>query len=189
MTAAEHWGYVSIEDYLAAEEASEVKHEYFAGIVYAMAGGKVEHNLIATNVTSLLHAHLRGHPCQAFNSDMKVRVQASLGTRFYYPDGMVVCSSNRRDESHQDNPVVLIEVLSDSTRRTDEGEKKEAYMMIPSLRSYIMLDSDRPAAQVWQRDALGAWQRSLPAGPGAEIPLPEIEMTLRLEDIYEGLDS
>jgi len=188
MTAAEKWEIISVEAYLAAEEQAESRHEYVAGVVYAMAGARIRHNRIAGNVFASLHSKLRGNPCDAFNSDTKVRIQSQIGTRFYYPDAMVVCESNPEDFVFQDAPVIIVEVLSESTRRTDEGEKKDAYITIPSLRTYLLFDTDGPAAQLWQRDANGHWHRSLLDGVEASADLPEIDGTLSLADAYEGVD-
>lgn len=91
MTALEHPLLTSIEDYLVGEETSEVKHEYLGGTVHAIAGATNQHNLIASNGLADLHMQLRGKPCQALNSDVKIRIEFPDHTRFYYPDAMVVC--------------------------------------------------------------------------------------------------
>ena len=188
MTAAGKWDNISVEDYLAAEEVADSKHEYVAGVVYAMAGAKNRHNRIATNATVALGSRLRGHPCDAFNSDTKVRIQTQIGTRFYYPDAMVVCDSNPEDDSFQDQPVTIVEVLSESPRRTDLGEKKDAYLTIPTLQSYLLLETDAPVAHFWQRDVDGAWQHQILDGAQTEIVLPEADLTVPLSDLYEGVE-
>ena len=91
-----------------------------------------------------ISGQLRGKRCRALNSDAKVRVRLSTHTRFYYPDGMVVCQPNPPSDSFQDHPVVITEVLSDTTRRTDEGEKKDAYLTIPTLTAYMVVETDHP---------------------------------------------
>src|SRR5205085_1055503 len=123
MSAAKKLKLVSVEDYLAGELVSPVKHEYLGGVVYAMAGATNLHNAIAMNTAVAIQTRLRGKPCRAYNSDTKVRVRLSGHVRFYYPDVSVVCRSNPPTDSFQDEPAVIVEVLSDSTRRTDEGEK------------------------------------------------------------------
>ena len=189
MTALEKWDSIGVQEYLEGELVSEIKHEYVAGVVYAMAGTRNQHNLIAGNAFAFLHGQLRGHRCNVFNSDTKIRLRTQIGTRFYYPDAMVVCDPNPRDDSFQDAPVTIIEVLSDSTRRTDEGEKKDAYLTIASLHSYLILDSDEPAAQVWQRDEDGGWVKSLHSGLEVRIPLPEIDGELVFAEVYEDVDA
>src|SRR5256884_7063865 len=133
MSTARKLSLVSVEDYLAGELISPVKHEYLGGVVYAMAGARNAHNLIATNTVGALYARLRGKPCRPFNSDTKIRIRLPTQVRFYYPDASVVCRPNPQTDSFQDDPAVLFEGLSRSTRRIDEGEKKDAYLTIPSL--------------------------------------------------------
>src|SRR5689334_15215878 len=128
MTAAPKRSLISVEDYLAGELVSKVKHEYLGGMVYAMAGARNAHTLIASNVLGALHSRLRGQRCQATNSVTKIRIRLPTQVRFYYPDVSVICSPNPQDESFQDAPAVLIEVISEKTRRIDGGEKKDAYL-------------------------------------------------------------
>lgn len=154
MTAAGKWDLVSEEDYLEGELISDQKHEYLAGVVYAMAGARNRHNDIGMNCSGELRARLRGKPCKPCNSDTKVRIRLATGTRYYYPDTMVVCRPNPDDDSFQDEPAVIIEVLSESTRRTDEGEKKDAYLMIPSLGVYLMVEQTKPVARPLRRPPL-----------------------------------
>jgi hypothetical protein len=125
---------ISSIDYLATEESSPVKREFLGGMVFAIPSHSNLHNLIAGNALGILHNQLRGKPCQPFNGDTKVRIEFPDHTRFYYPDAMVVCQPNAATEHFQDQPVVVIEVLSESTRRTDLGEKRDAYLRLPSLK-------------------------------------------------------
>ena len=112
MSTAKKLALVSVEDYLAQELISPIKHEYLGGVVYAMAGSRNAHNLIATNTVGVLHARLRGRPCRPFNSDTKIRIRLPTHVRFYYPDVSVVCRPNPQTDSFQDEPAVLFEVLS-----------------------------------------------------------------------------
>ena len=136
---------VPVDEYLDGENHFERKHEYIVGVIYAMVGTSYAHNLVATNVTGLLHSQLRGKNCRVFNADAKVRVQLPSGTRFYYPDASVVCQPNRPEDTFNDAPVVIIEVPSESTRRTLEHEKREAYAAIDSLLVYVLLEQDSAA--------------------------------------------
>src|SRR5438045_4152677 len=117
MTAAEKLNLVSVEDYLAGELVSPVKHEYLGGVVYAMAGARNAHNLIVANTQGTLHGRLRGKRCRAYTSDTKIRIRLPHHIRFYYPDVPVICRPNPQGDSFQDEPAVLVEVLSRSTRR------------------------------------------------------------------------
>jgi Uma2 family endonuclease len=187
MTAAKKLNLVSVEDYLNGELDSPIKHEYLGGVIYAMAGARNAHNLIASNTLIALGGRLHGKKCRAFNSDTKVRVQLPNQIRFYYPDAQVSCRPNPAGDSFQDEPIVLAEVLSRRTRRIDEGEKKDAYLTIPSLAVYLLIEQDEPAVVVHRRLADG-FVREVYQGLDAIIPLPEIAIDLPLAEIYEGVE-
>jgi Uma2 family endonuclease len=186
MTALRKFAAISIDDYLAGEEVSTVKHEYLGGAVHAMAGATNGHNEIAVNSIIALGGRLRGKPCRPFNSDTKVRIELGGHTRFYYPDAMVVCHPNPRSDHFQDHPVVVIEVLSDSTRRIDQGEKCDTYLRIPSLQVLLLVESEEMAVTVYRRGAEGDFAVEYHAGADAVIPLPEIEAELPLAELYDG---
>ena len=133
MSAVQRPEPISVKDYLAGELASETKHEYVGGVVYAMAGASNSHNLLASNALGALHACLRGSECRAYNSDTKIRVRMASQVRFYYPDVSVICRPNSPTDSFQDEPAIIVEAMSRATRRIDEGEKRDAYLTIPSL--------------------------------------------------------
>ena len=132
MSTARQTSFVSVDDYLAGEHQSSVKHEYVAGLVYAMVGAKNVHNIIASNALISLGQQLQGKPCRAFNPDTKIRIRLSDQTRFYYPDVSVVCRPNPPGDHFQDEPIIVFEVVSESTRRIDEQEKRGAYLAIPT---------------------------------------------------------
>ena len=187
MGAAKKLKLVSVEDYLADELRSSVKHEYLGGVVYAMAGAKNSHNRLATTITGMLYSRLRRKTCQPFNSDTKIRIKLPTHTRFYYPDASVVCHPNPPDDSFQDEPVIIFEVLSESTRRADEGEKKDAYLKLPSLMLYALVEQETALIIVHRRTEQG-FSREVYQGLEQSIPLPEIETELPLEEIYEGVE-
>ncbi len=183
MSAAQQLQPIAINDYLRGEVGAKQKHEYIDGSVYSMAGASNNHNLIATNATVTLGGQLRGKPCRVFNSDAKIRVRSARGTRFYYPDLSVVCEPNPANDSFHDLPVVVVEVISASTRRTDEYEKRESYLMIESLSVYILIEQKAPAVVVYRRCENGFVTESY-LGLDSIIPLPEIECNLALADVY-----
>lgn len=187
MTAAKKLQHVSVEEYLAGELTSPVKHEYLGGIVYAMAGARNVHNIVATNILGTLHGRLRGKKCRPFNSDTKIRVRLSTHLRFYYPDCSVICRPNSQDDSFQDDPAVIFEVISQSTRRIDTGEKKDAYLTIPSLSAYVLVEQESAAAVVYRRTDEG-FVAELYDGMDAVIPLPEIDAELPLAEVYSGVE-
>lgn len=178
---------ISIEDYLEGELVSDIKHEYLGGTVHAMSGGKVRHCKAALNTARHLANSLDGKPCQVFNSDSKVRIVLPTDTRFYYPDAMVTCGPTDDEALYLDNPVVIVEVLSPSTYRNDIGEKRDAYLSIPSLKVYLVIDPARPSVKIDRRRERGGFDNESFRDLTEVIPLPEIESELALADIYSGI--
>jgi Uma2 family endonuclease len=187
MTAARSQQHVSVEDYLSGELASQVKHEYLGGFVYAMAGGTNAHNLIASNVLRLLRGQLRGKPCRPYNSDTKIRVKLPTHVRMYYPDASVICDSNPPTDSFQDQPVVIAEVLSSGTRRVDHAEKRDAYLTISTLFAYFLIEQELPAVTVYRRTDDG-FVREYYSDLQTTIPLAEIGTALPMNEIYDGVE-
>jgi len=177
---------VTVEEYLEGEMRADTKHEYLGGLVYAMAGASEAHNVIAINLTAMLHAQLRGKACQPFGSDMKVRLQTLGDTYFYYPDAMVACDPSDSGHGWRERPTVLFEILSEDTRRLDEREKRFAYLQIPSLQAYVRIEQTGPEAIV-ERRASGTWESQRLFGLDAILHLPEIGASLPLAELYERL--
>jgi Uma2 family endonuclease len=188
MIASDKPGSISIAEYLSGEETGRVKHEYIGGCIHAMPVGNNQHNAIAGNALLSLGTQLRGKPCRPFNSDTKVRIEYSDHTRFYYPDALVVCLPNAPTDHFQDRPVVIVEVLSDSTRRTDLGEKRDAYLNIPSLKVVIFAESEKPAVVVHRRKPEGGFASEGHSGLDVIIPLPEIDASLPLAELYDRVE-
>ena len=187
MSAVKKLNLISIEEYLAGELVSPVKHEYLGGVVYAMAGARNVHNLIASNALVALGIRLRGRPCRPYNSDTKIRIRLPNQVRFYYPDASVICRPNPQTDSFQDEPAVVVEVVSRTTRRIDEGEKKDAYLTIPALNAYLIVEQESPAVEVFRRTDQG-FVREVFAGLDATIPLSEMEVELPLAELFEGVE-
>jgi Uma2 family endonuclease len=135
----------------------------------------------------MLHRQLRGKPCRPYNSDTKVRLRLPTHTRFYYPDGMIVCHPNPGNDSFQDNPVVIAEVLSEATRRVDEGEKRDAYLTIPSLSAYLLIESDQPRVVVYRRTET-VFVPEVYQGMDATIELSDVGCAISLQELYERVD-
>ena len=187
MSAALKRNLVSVESYLADELDSPIKREYLGGAVYARPDERNVHNTIAGNTLARLYLRLNGRPCRPFNSDTKIRIRMPTGTRFYYPDVSVVCRPNPPHESFQDEPAAIVEVLSRRTSGIDEGEKKDAYLTIPSLNVYLLVEQDEPLVQVFRRTEAG-FVREVYEGLDAVIPLGEIDTVLPLAEIYRGVE-
>jgi Uma2 family endonuclease len=187
MSAVPRWNLISIDDYLAGELVSPIKHEYLGGVVYAMAGARNAHNLIASNTLVSLGSRLRGKRCRPYNSDTKIRLRLPHQVRFYYPDVSVICRPNPQSDSFQDDPALLIEILSNRTRRIDEGEKKDSYLTIPSLCAYVLVEQETPTVVVFRRTEQG-FVREIHSGLDAVIPLREIDIELPLADVYDAVE-
>jgi Uma2 family endonuclease len=171
------------QEYLAYERAANVRHEFFDGEIYGMAGGTPAHAAISVNVSSLLRDQLRGRGCQAFSSDLRIRVlETGLAT---YPDVTVVCGRTETESGDPHtvtNPVLVVEVLSPSSATYDRGEKLEHYKRIRSLREVVLVAHDERLIEVWRRDHDGTWSRR-EARSGA-IALTAIECSLAVDEVF-----
>ncbi|MCE2800730.1 MAG: Uma2 family endonuclease [Planctomycetaceae bacterium] len=187
MSSADKPNYYSVEEYLQREATSLVKSEYVDGWIRAMTGASIRHNRVAGNCFLSLGSQLKGNPCTPFNSDTKLRIDRSHRKRLYYPDMQVVCESNDQLSVYQDHPVLIIEVLSPSTRAYDLHEKLDVYLSVPSLQCYIVLEQHQPIAYVMRRSNQ-EWIKETIQGLDATIRLPFLACSLSLKDIYEGIE-
>jgi Uma2 family endonuclease len=182
-TAFRHGVHYSYAQYLDLEATSNVRHEYLDGQIYAMAGGSPEHAALQAATIGLLFAQLDGSACRAHSSDLHVRVLATgLGT---YPDVTVVCGPSERDPDHRQtvvNPIVIVEVLSDSTADYDRTDKFEHYKQIPSLQHYVLVSHRERAVEVWSRAGEG-WSQAV-AHDGESASLPALGASLDVHRLY-----
>ncbi len=174
----------TVEEYLADEALSDLKREYLGGVVYAMAGASEPHNRIATNLGAMLHNQLRGKRCEAFGSDMKLRLRPLDSTYFYYPDAMIACDPTDSGHGWRERPVALFEIISEETRRVDEREKRVPYLQLSSLQAYVRIEQDRPEVVVDRRTPEG-WKSERVSGLDAVVRLPELGIELALTELYE----
>ncbi len=174
----------SLEEYLALEAKSEDKHEYYKGEIFAMAGGTFRHAQIAENVFVALRRRLKGKPCQPKSSEMRLQTPSGLYT---YPDASVYCGKPELSEAQTElkNPVVIVEVLSASTRSYDRGEKFRLYRTIESFREYVLVESESVFVEHYSKQETGEWVLREYASRSDEITLRAIEETLSLQEIYE----
>lgn len=187
MSTADQPQFTSVDDYLAAEELADTKSEYIDGWVRAMSGANARHNTVKGNCFAFLHTQLRGQPCRPFDSDMRLRIRHSGSCRYYYPDCQVICEHNAPSDTFQEPPQLIIEVLSPSTRAYDLDEKLTAYLKIPSLECYIILEQHIPFAIVMRRTPDG-FLRETYEGVDAKIDLPSIGCSLPLRDVYDSVE-
>ena len=175
---------ISAEAYIEGELISEIKHEYVDGQLFAMTGGTPNHVRISGDFFRKIQdflAGLTGKPCEAFQSDMKVRTPEG---NYRYPDVVVICVDV--EESYTDSPVILVEVISKSTRRMDTVVKKREYLTIPTLKEYVLIEQDFVDVEVFRQE--NDW-RSDHYFLGDEVYLASIGCTISVAEIYERVTN
>jgi len=177
----------SLEEYLALEATSEEKHEYYNGEIFAMAGGTFRHAQLAENIFASLRQHLRGKPCQPKSSDMRLATPSGLYT---YPDASVYCGKPELSDTQTElkNPVVIVEVLSPSTKNYDRGDKFKLYRSIPSFQEYLLVDSESVSVEHFSKLDRGEWLLREYTSLSDTIDLRAIDLSLSLCDIYDGVE-
>lgn len=183
---------MSVEEYLRTEPDSPVKREYVNGFVYAVdnsagiraqAGSSKSHARIISRLMRAIEPQAEAEGCRAYASEIKLRVEAQKS--FYYPDVMVVCGPDTSDPYSETAPCLLVEVLSRGTAHTDRHAKYAVYTSIPSLQTYLIVDQYERRVYAYQREGT-SWQLTDYASQGI-IPLPCLNLTLSLNDIYAGV--
>jgi Uma2 family endonuclease len=173
---------MTLEQFLAWEDRQELRYEFDGFRPVAMTGGTAAHAAIQRNLIVALGTRLRGQPCQPFGSELKVLVDG----RIRYPDAFVVCTPVDPRAKVVTDPVVVFEVLSESTASNDMVVKNAEYRATPSIRRYAVLHQDAAAAIVFSHRA-GEWVTELVAGDDAVLRLPEIGIEIPLAEIYAGV--
>ena len=173
--------------YVALEKESSTKHEFLDGEIYAMAGGSEEHSALAVRVISALDAAIGSRSCRVHDSDLRIYVEAvGLAT---FPDGSVICGPLQQHppspESTAINPLVLLEVTSDSSEEYDTGEKLEAYRTIPSVRECIIVSHRERRITVHRRDDAGTWTARV-AIAGGRVAIESLAAELDVDAIYRN---
>jgi Uma2 family endonuclease len=176
---------ISVEDYLDGELHSEIRHEYIAGAVFAMAGAGEAHNRISGNLFFHLRAATRGTPCGVFMSDMKVRVRSHQA--FYYPDVLLTCDPSDRESLYKTEPCLIAEVLSPGTELTDRREKLIAYRSLPALRTYLLIGQDCHRVERYQRASDGTWSYEVIEDGALSIDCADQQVQVSMADLYEDV--
>ncbi|MCX7103482.1 MAG: Uma2 family endonuclease [Methylobacter sp.] len=176
---------ITENEYLQGELVAKIKHEFIDGEVYAMARASEIHNFLSGNIYTELKAQLKGTPCRAFIADMKVKVAHD----FFYPDVMVVCQQDdttKKSDYYQQAPVIVIEVLSKSTRRFDKTVKRLKYLQIPTLEEYVLIEQAIGEIEVFRKKE--HWQSSY-YYLGDTITFESIGVSVPVEDIYYQVNN
>jgi Uma2 family endonuclease len=174
---------LSEEEYLDGELAGEIRHEYIDGSIYAMSGGSENHNLISKSISRGFDNALikKKSPCKTFSENMKVREKKN-NTHFFYPDVFVICDKHEDDDVYyKHSPVIIVEVLSQSTRKYDLTTKKLYYFNLQTLKEYVVIEQDICQVEVFRKN--DDW-RSTAYFLGDEILFESIDVTLSVEGIY-----
>jgi Uma2 family endonuclease len=174
--------YLTEEEYLKTEPDSEVKREYIDGQVYAMSGAGYNHNCISANVLREFSNHLKGTPCATFMADIKVK----MGKNYVYPDVLVDCTKMSGNDYFSTNPVIIVEVLSRSTRKMDLTTKLVRYINLPSLQEYVLIEQDIVSVQVLRK--CNHWLSEY-YFLGDTVTFTAIDLTLTVEEIYDRVDN
>ena len=180
------------EAYLSLEQESEIKYEFHDGFIVAMAGGSPEHSQIATNFTWAVNNALRNNnkSCISYNSDLKIQIDATR--RSYYPDASVVCDKPIRSDKDNNaitNPILIVEVLSESTAAFDRGNKFAHYRQIPSLREYILISQEEATVDTYYRTDNGTWEIQTIMGLDKKVLLKSISCEISMADIYRLVEG
>lgn len=175
---------ISIDEYLEGEQSSNIRHEYYDGYVYAMAGASARHNLIAGNIFTLLRQKARGTDCRVFMADMKLYVQEL--NRFYYPDILLACDHEDDQDYYRERPCLIIEVLSPKTEGIDRREKLHTYQQIPSVQEYLLIDQEIQKVELYRRQAQ-QWQYSLLNQMDDVLVLECLPLQISMAEIYEDV--
>jgi Uma2 family endonuclease len=178
------------EEYLALEVESENRNEYRNGEIIPMTGGTPEHNKIVSALNALLWFGLRGQPFSIFITDQRLWIPSL--DRYTYPDGMVIANPVELKPGRKDtvtNPLLIAEVLSDSTQGYDRGEKFESYRTLPTFQEYLLIDQSKPHVEQFVRQSEHQWLFTEYRGLDAQVPLSSIPVELVLKDLYEGVLS
>lgn len=176
------------EEYLAWEREAEFKSEYLRGEIYAMSGASLNHNIISSNLTREIGNGLKGRPCLAFVSDMKVQIDAA--DAYFYPDLSGLCGKLEFHDDRQDtcrNPQFIIEIISDRTESYDRGKKFFSYQMLPSLKEYVLVSQKMAAVEVYRKDG-DRWIYQLLKGMDAVLKLESVGCEVPFDEIFRNVE-
>ena len=174
---------MTIDEFVAWEKRQEQRFEFDGFVARAMTGGTLAHSAIQANLLRVVGNALRGGPCRVHGSELKVRTQTSIR----YPDALITCTRGAPQSTFAPDPVVIFEILSQSTARLDLGAKNAEYQTLPSLKRYVVLHQNFAAAEVFHRDSEGEWSYLFIAAEAA-LDLPEVGVSVSMSEIYEGVD-
>ncbi|MCZ8020694.1 MAG: Uma2 family endonuclease [Cyclobacteriaceae bacterium] len=175
---------LTIEEYLSFERESGLKHEYYKGEIFAMSGASTRHNIVFSNLFIELGNKLKGKPCIPFGSDMRIHIPEN--TLFTYPDISVFCNSDIqiKEEDYSVGPTVIFEILSPSTQHYDRGGKFKLYRDIPTLKEFILVDTESISVEVFRLNATNHWELEEYKAVTDNLYISALEISIPLSIIY-----
>ena len=188
MAVASPTARLSEAEYLEIERKAEFKSEFFDGEMFAMSGGSCWHSIISANIGREFGTALKGRGCVVFESNMRVKVEAT--GLYTYPDVSVACEEQRFVDDEMDtllNPTVIVEVLGESTEKSDRGQKFQHYQQILSLKEYILVSQHKARVELLVREAVGTWRLFQAEGLEGKITSPTLGVTLELVEIIANV--
>ncbi|MGA2498985.1 MAG: Uma2 family endonuclease [Tepidisphaeraceae bacterium] len=181
----------TVTDYLQLERSARERHEYRDGEILLMAGGTADHSLILVNVIGELRNRLKGKPCRAYESNLRIRIARTV--LYTYPDISVICGPRQPDPGDPSgetmtNPRLIVEVLSPSTEAYDRGEKFDHYRKLDSLQEYVLVSQSTPRIETFLRQPEGNWLLTPVSGLTSIAKLRSLEVELPLAEVYAGIE-
>jgi Uma2 family endonuclease len=175
------------EEYLRHEKEATEKHEFFRGEIFAMAGAEARHNIIFKNLFRDIAVALKGHKCQPYGSDFRIHIPEN--SLFTYPDISIICGDIMFSDKDKDTavlPTVILEILSPSTKNYDRGDKFKLYRDSPTLKEYIMIDSESIGVEAFRINDQNHWELEEYKRIEEKLPIKAVQLFISLTDIYEG---
>jgi Uma2 family endonuclease len=179
---------ISIEEYLELESISVDKHEFYKGKIYAMSGASIAHNRILRNMLTAFDKKLKGSSCEPFGSDLRIHIPSN--SLYTYPDLTVICGDIEKTDDKFDtvtNPILIVEILSSSTKDYDLGTKFKLYRDIKSLKEYILVDSESISIMKFRINNDRKWELTELNEINDNLKVSSANLEMELKEIYEGI--
>ncbi len=179
--------YITVEEYLAIDERSKYRHEYFDGEVYQPAGAKFSHNLISSNISFNLRKQFEDKNCDVVSSDLRVKIDE---THYFYPDIVVVCNPQFTTDIFDtlENPTIIVEITSKSTASRDHDEKRLAYLQLESLNDYLIVSQKEIRIEHYSRKTKDEWSYKFYESIDQTISLKSLQATITVKEIYRKIE-
>lgn len=179
---------VSVREYLSLDRQSELHYELDDGVLIPIEAASYFHCVISSNLVGEIRNRIKDGPCRVHSNVL--RVATTVGRRYCYPDVVIVCGEPELEDRHGDtllNPKIIMEIISDSTEHRDRGRKFRLYRGVESLQQYVLITQDLALIEVYQRDTENYWRFFDVAGLDSALPLPSLECSIALSEIYGGV--